>query len=167
MATNRKGGVSRRQTGLPGEGSHAEGSHNRRADSVTFLSQTQWLLRVLVRSRVMRSLALGLYVLASASVGFAHRPAALSVDLAQYALPDGTIPIICGGQGKDDKGGQRASRPPCDACCLTYAPGLPPPAASDAIVERRQIEAESLADHGLNPPSIIVAAHGPRGPPPV
>jgi hypothetical protein len=132
---------------------------------VPLVSQIGRLWRRLTGGRASRCLALTLYVLASAGVGFAHRPASLPLDLSQYTLPDGTIPIICGGQSKDDGGTQRASKPPCDACCLTHAPGLPPHAGFDVAEQWPQIAVEPLAGPELHAHSTIVAAHGPRGPP--
>jgi hypothetical protein len=45
-------------------------------------------------------------------------------DLTVYALPDGSIPIICRG-GRTDPSGKTERLPKiCDACRLTAAPGL-------------------------------------------
>lgn len=76
-----------------------------------------------------RVAAAALFVLAQLTLGLAHRPiaspslppSAARVDLAAYALPDGTVPDICLNGG--DEGTVLKSRP-CDACVLTSAPGL-------------------------------------------
>ena len=74
-----------------------------------------------------------LYALAMATLGFAHKPAApvagalSAIELAAYALPDGTLPDLCL-TGHDQDGPQGAAAVHCDACALSHAPGLVPPA---------------------------------------
>lgn len=121
----------------------------------------------LLRQRTARLIALLLYVLASATIGFAHHPVAtpLPADLAQFALPDGTLPIICGQNrtGKHDKGG--GHNPFCAACRLTSAPGL---LAAPTIALVLRIATASILDppsqelaHDIHAPAEIRA----RGPP--
>jgi hypothetical protein len=80
------------------------------------------------RQRGLRLWVIALYALSMAVVGFAHRgtPASPSsgVDLAAYALPDGTLPTLC----QDGETGKAPSvvSAACDACLLTAAPGLLP-----------------------------------------
>ncbi|MCL8384224.1 hypothetical protein [Xanthobacter aminoxidans] len=74
----------------------------------------------------LRVAAAALFVLAQLTLGFAHQPVALPsseapVDLAAYALPDGTLPDLCL-NGAD--AGTVLKAHPCDACVLTSAPGL-------------------------------------------
>lgn len=80
------------------------------------LRQSQWAQKIL----------LALYVLAAATLGLGHRPlsAAGTAELAAYALPDGTLPLICrsGGSGTLPIGKHACAV--CDACLLTAAPGL-------------------------------------------
>jgi len=107
-----------------------------------------------------------LYALASISVGFAHRAYvnAVPAELAQFVLPDGTLPIICGG-AKDPRGGDPGHEPACDACCLTSAPGLIAPpdvelasakAAKPIVFNRPKMTLQSYR---------AGAALGARGPP--
>lgn len=79
--------------------------------------------------RILRATVAALYALAMASLPFAHRQAATAAepDLSAYALPDGTLPILCTtnlkGSGKSHQGSGT-----CEACRLTSAPGLVLPA---------------------------------------
>ena len=70
-----------------------------------------------------------LYALAMATLGFAHKPVAATtlsaVELAAYALPDGTLPDLClTGQSHEPTA---AIAGHCDACALSHAPGLVAP----------------------------------------
>jgi len=119
----------------------------------------------LIRCKAARLVALALYILASASLGFAHKPAPVSVDLAQFILPDGTLPPICGGKGSQDTGDHHAHLPSCDACCLTHASGLPPPFEAESAA-LTSTPCESIAPRARPRVSLqTIAAHGPRGPP--
>jgi hypothetical protein len=70
-----------------------------------------------------------LYVLASATLGFSHRalPNAVAPELARFALPDGTLPVICGQNGAAEQDGSQKEHGGahandigfCQACCLT------------------------------------------------
>ena len=105
-------------------------------------------------------------------VGFAHKPPALDYhsipasELAQYTLPDGTLPILClpseDGQAKHD-GHDFGSG--CEACRLTASVVLPAPAdmAGVAIVrvsERISPVRSEAFYRQLFPPNTA-----PRGPP--
>jgi len=74
-----------------------------------------------------------LYALAIATLGFVHKPVApaasapSAIEMAAYALPDGTLPDLCL-TGHDQQGPQSAAAGHCDACALSHAPGLVPPA---------------------------------------
>lgn len=67
-----------------------------------------------------------LYALAVATLGLAHKPVVVSaptaVELAAYALPDGTLPDLCltGHAGSTEQ----ALNSHCEACALSHAPGL-------------------------------------------
>jgi hypothetical protein len=74
----------------------------------------------------LRAAAAALFVLAQLTLGFAHQPVALPsseapIDLAAYALPDGSLPDLCLNSGD---AGPVLKAHPCDACVLTSAPGL-------------------------------------------
>jgi hypothetical protein len=73
-----------------------------------------------------------LCVIALLFVGFAHKVPAVSpqpaVDLSAYALPDGTLPVICHtptGTGED--GGNAVFSGDCEFCRLAGAAILPTP----------------------------------------
>lgn len=74
-----------------------------------------------------------LYALAMATLGFAHKPVASvagllsATEMAAYALPDGTLPDLCLTE-HGQQGPQTAAAGHCDACALSHAPGLVPPA---------------------------------------
>ena len=68
------------------------------------------------------------YALAMATLGLAHRPAGAAVtqpaiDLAAYAAPDGTLPVICLTE-HGQPGSSTSAAGHCDACALSNAPGL-------------------------------------------
>lgn len=84
------------------------------------------LMRGLRRNILARQLLLALYVLAMSTLGFAHQPlhASNAPDLSAYALPDGTLPVLClTGDGDGSKTPSHASSA-CQACLLISAPGL-------------------------------------------
>lgn len=64
------------------------------------------------------------------SVGFAHRPAVAgqpdAFSLAQYVLPDGTLPDLCIGDRVDGKA-KHVAPAKCEACRLGGAMLLPEP----------------------------------------
>jgi hypothetical protein len=100
----------------------------RQSEATNVVSPITWSKLVVqsVRHQVARLAVLLLYVLASTTVGFAHRAHTIAIpaELAQFALPDGTLPIICSQTGTQDQGKEGAHTPFCEACCLTAAPGL-------------------------------------------
>ena len=78
-----------------------------------------------------------LCVFALLLVSFAHRvPAAApqpDVDLSAYALPDGTLPVICQSpSGRDDGSGSVIFFSDCEFCRLAGAAILPSPAHASA-----------------------------------
>lgn len=108
-----------------------------------------------------------LYGLAMALMPFGHRPLNLPTgpDLSEYALPDGTLPVLCA--TTPGKPGQPASRSGviCDACLLTSAPGLvvaglvlPPAPQSVPVRLGRALETQSV-------PQKYTTAARPRAPP--
>jgi hypothetical protein len=134
------------------------------------LATVSRMVRVTVRgarfnaSLAARGVLLALYLLASASFGFAHRFESIPAELAQLVLPDGTILPICGGKQDKDPGGHSAHRQVCDACCLTHAPGLPP--SEGPFIARAAIAADDLVSASRSLQTFRAAvAHRPRGPP--
>lgn len=106
------------------------------------------------------------------SVGFAHRPAVSSaaeltlVELAQYSLPDGSLPILCVTEKTPDgKGHSKAYMPGCEACRISAAVLLPTPPTDIhehlAFVREDVLVVRSEAfGRQLYPPNS-----GPRAPP--
>ncbi|WP_052210702.1 hypothetical protein [Rhizobium rhizogenes] len=83
--------------------------------------RTQWLLRFLCAFALL-------------SVGFAHQPIIANADeltpsaLAQYRLPDGTLPVLCVTERTaDGKEHSKAHVPSCEACRISSAALLPAP----------------------------------------
>ena len=113
-----------------------------------------------------------LCALALMSVGFAHHPAVSNaaelplLELAQYRLPDGSLPVMCTTEKTPDgKEHGKAYMPGCEACRISAAALLPhPPAAvCDRLECARQdmIAPESARfRRQLYPPNS-----GPRAPP--
>ena len=126
-------------------------------------------MRRLPDFRSIRIVWLVLYALVSVSIGFGHKiPAASATDLAAFALPDGTLPVICANSKNDDSGNHAPSAhlSLCDACLLTAASGLVSPDSSylGPIRETRFSKIPLTAERE----SIGLRAHaslGPRGPP--
>ena len=79
-------------------------------------------------TEMMRIWVLALFALSITLVGFAHRDANAEVrpDLSAYALPDGSVPVICFTKG--DSQGEPASEKLslCDACLLMGGANLAP-----------------------------------------
>jgi len=73
----------------------------------------------------MRLIGLALAVLATASLGLAH-PATLqapvSVELAAYALPDGSLPDLCSADGHEQPTPDEGSHTACLAACVLAMP---------------------------------------------
>lgn len=120
---------------------------------------TQWIVRILCAVALL-------------SVGFAHTPAVASaaelttLELAQYRLPDGTLPVICVTERTPDgKEHGKTFMPGCEACRISAAILLPTPSTDifehlafvreDIVVVRRE-----AYHRQLYPPNS-----GPRAPP--
>ncbi|MGY5774765.1 hypothetical protein [Rhizobium sp. LEGMi135b] len=105
-------------------------------------------------------------------VGFAHQPIIATADeispseLAQYRLPDGSLPILCiTYKDADGKVHGKAYTPGCEACRIASATMLPTPPTeiSERLTSPRgeTLIAKSEAFHRqLYPPNT-----GPRAPP--
>ena len=121
---------------------------------------TKWMIAV----RMLCALAI-------LSVGFAHRmPAALAApalpSLTVYALPDGSMPVLCLPGTPDDSGkGKTFAGKNCEACRLAASMLLPEPPASlpvlHALVRETALPVvPETVHHRLFPPNL-----GPRAPP--
>jgi hypothetical protein len=117
--------------------------------------------------RVARFAALLLYVLATLTVGFAHRPVGSpsSLDLSQFALPGGVLPIICGKTDTGEQTDRTAHVSVCEACCLTSAPGLQSPPAAEFVLRERTTAVVWTKLEPLAQSFWTVVALGARGPP--
>lgn len=115
----------------------------------------------------MRLVLLALYGLAVAFLPLAHHgfARAIASDLAGYALPDGTLPLLCqsGGSGSEAPPVERSD---CPACTLMTSPGLAAPCAfgvdPPSLVDGGEIKswpAEQVIQR------IAHASARPRGPP--
>ncbi|SCB12147.1 hypothetical protein [Rhizobium hainanense] len=120
---------------------------------------TQGLMRILCAVALM-------------SVGFAHHPALASaaelppLELSQYRLPDGSLPIICTTEKTaDGKQHGKAHMPGCEACRISAVALLPRPPAEMcgnlASVREGPVPSKTAAfRRQLHPPNC-----GPRAPP--
>jgi len=122
------------------------------------LGTTQWLVRILCAVALLL-------------VGFAHRPVVFAaeltpIELAQYRLPDGTLPVLCiTERTPDGKEHSKAYMPGCEACRISAAAVLPTPPMDIcehlAVVQEDIIVAKDEAfRRQLYPPN-----NGPRAPP--
>lgn len=118
-------------------------------------------------AKIIRCSLLALYALASASIGFAHRqPQASAVDVAKFAMPDGTLPLICStNSGKPGQTGVHKNA--CKACRLISAPGLPPSRADrdQALLRCGSQEQVSFSIAATLKPNPALPILGARGPP--
>jgi hypothetical protein len=104
-------------------------------------------------------------VFAAVSHGSLTSPDPDRTDLAAYALPDGSLPVLClGGQPGDEDTSGDAN--PCELCRLSGAAVVPEP---DDCTDHRF----RLASNTTRPPggqfqiiaSVFVASNPSRGPP--
>ena len=121
------------------------------------------------RTQTIRSWVLVLYALASLGMGFAHKRLEIPIttpDLSAYALPDGTLPVLCLTPTGGDPGAPSHVHAPCQACLLTSAPGLPP-VLRNIILAPLGCGAERLLPAADNPrlPRLVIGSLGARGPP--
>lgn len=87
-------------------------------------------------------------------VGFAHQPVSASqpgvFELAQYVLPDGTIPDLCL-DGMVDGKAKHAGSVKCEACRIGSAILMPAPADLDgAVLAFRFVAALPLVEEALH-----------------
>jgi len=106
---------------------------------------------------------IALYALAMATLAGAHQPAvAGAAELAAYALPDGTLPTICGHD--DAQAPAKAATGHCEACALASAPGMVPPQAASFVAPGVLRRVAWIDPHGQLLPSTQ-RAPASRGPP--
>ena len=124
------------------------------------------------RFGTMQWMVRSICVLALAFVGFAHQPPIANADelapaaLAQYRLPDGTLPVLCvTDKGTDGKEHSKTHAPGCEACRIAAAALLPAPPTGVC-------EHLALADQDVLPPrteafhrQLYPPNTGPRAPP--
>ena len=97
-------------------------------------------------------------------IGFAHQPPALaaqgddSVELAAFALPDGSLPVICFGV---DGGGEAGSGLHCPACLVSKGFFLAAPAGGIFAAFR-----PARAERRATKPLFLVRAVWPPSAPP-
>ena len=124
----------------------------------------------ILRNHHIRFSVAALYVLVTVLFGFAHRPLSIAdtgvpTDLAQYALPDGSIPTICvtdGAEGKSNP--SKRAIIICDAC-LVSASSLDTAASPTLQVPPPVPHVSILPGEEEIPPARLVLWSSPRGPP--
>ena len=104
-------------------------------------------------------------------VAFAHRPLSFTdiassysdVDVAEYILPDGSLPVICVTDEEDDHHQSAATH--CEACRIVASVDLPSPLDS-YLVTRWFVAADLVILRDASPerPALRPGA-SPRGPP--
>lgn len=122
--------------------------------------------------RTARIAAIALYAIATVLVGFGHAEARLAaaaatttppIDLDDYRLPDGSLPVLC--LSEDGAGeGEGWRHVLCDACLVSsgHAPAPSSPTAALASVGHRE---SRPAIHRAVLARTVCRANGARGPP--
>lgn len=115
-----------------------------------------------------------LCVLALVCLAFAHKPPAFvglsetavaQVDLAQYVLPDGTLPVICHPNANTEHPDHQMAGSGCEACRISASILLPEPGASARFLNC-QIRAQMLRDDvASSRPVRLLPGTGPQAPP--
>jgi hypothetical protein len=112
-----------------------------------------------------------LCVLAMLFLGFAHQPVAMAadapLDVSAYALPDGSLPILCvsddGGSQKDKD--KHLFAQGCDACRISASVLLPQPADDVGRIMRHASTSMPAPKVAMVPRRIFSPATAPRAPP--
>lgn len=109
-------------------------------------NMAQWLMRMIC-------------AIALLFVGFAHQApvfaggAFVPLEFAEYALPDGTLPVICiAGKVEGKHRHEQAHAVQCEACRISSAALLPDPVCGPS--DRFRIEANAAR------PTKVVVVHG-------
>lgn len=116
---------------------------------------------------VLRLVIAALYVAATLLLPAAHATGASgssALELAAYALPDGTIPALCSSKSKSDRPGGSAK--PCPAC-LVQSGQVPGPVAAEFRIAAGQSGTRiNWQSAGESPVACRPSgAASPRGPP--
>jgi len=118
----------------------------------------------------LTGLLAGLFALAVLAVPGEH--ARMMLDRAgfalAYAMPDGTLPVLCTGTDSHDDGlpgSRHGVAPDCLACVLLAAPGLPPSAPPLALRIAAPALADRVADRAPVPIRVAFARRHARAPP--
>lgn len=104
-------------------------------------------------------------------IGFAHQPpvvgayAASQVDLAQYAFPDGSLPVLCLPDADSDSGDATGSGSGCAACRLSAGLILPAPADMAGIPLPRPADPVALPRSEAFARLVLPPNAPPRAPP--
>ena len=116
----------------------------------------------------LTGLLAGLFALAIVPAPAEHARAVLAqaVFVADYAMPDGTLPDLCSDHGEPVDGhGRHLLEPACFACVIMAAPGLPIP----CFIQAARIDAVAAADlrdrESVEALQAAWAARWARGPP--
>lgn len=111
------------------------------------------------------ALAAALYAVAAIGLGFAHKPIfPTHADWAVAAIAEFGAAPICGASQDHSPPGDHAHSDRCDACALTSAPGLPPPAQAALVAPTARVTKCEPAQRAQFKPSIVYAPNS-RGPP--
>ncbi len=102
-------------------------------------------------------------------IGFAHKlpvqASQITADLAQYTLPDGTLPVLClptdDGHSKTDHGLGSG----CEACRLTATSLVPTPTDIHGSPILRELVFEVVAPSESTYRQLFPPNSSPRGPP--
>ena len=110
--------------------------------------------------QVIERLAVALFVLALMMVGWGHQPLRQGMDLAAYAMPDGSLPELCLAVGT---GTPEKAHDPCPACTLAKAVILPcaPQAMRPAVIARAANWRQVVAHLTTTPLPRVPGARGP------
>lgn len=110
--------------------------------------------------RLIGRVAGALCVLALLLVGWGHHPLRAGTDLSAFAMPDGSLPDLCGTVAGD----QASLHAPCPACTLAKAVMLPcAPQAVRPAITARAVDWLQVAAHLTTTP--LPRAPPARGPP--
>jgi hypothetical protein len=109
--------------------------------------------------------------LALLMVAFAHKPLGVSdrlaayagVDVAQYILPDGTLPDLCLSGG--DHGGHHAKSNDCEACRIASSADLPLPVSGISFNCALAAHEPAFPQGVAFAPAALRPGASPRAPP--
>jgi hypothetical protein len=116
----------------------------------------------------LTGLLAGVFALAALAVPAQHTRMTLeraALELA-YAMPDGTLPVLCTGSEEDRlRDTQHAVSPDCLACVLSVAPGLPHAAPPCAVRVGLPVAVDRVAHRAATPIRTAFARRHARAPP--